>query len=230
MPLEPGKSQAAFSHNVATEMHAGKPQKQAVAIAYSQQRKGTDDMAEGYAPIKGTVSSLAELNAANQRYHGQLEGETTFENTGDADNTKEKYDRLKAEYARRPTPELKAQIERLAEYLRELARQQPDKYPFKDEHLGFKKLEGELSHEKGVSNPAAVAAKIGQEKYGKKGMEEKAHAGDASPSPTHPSIASMYEREDREKQARQEAHLKTPEGEKERQQRNAAMLANMRKK
>ncbi len=38
MPLEKGSSKEAFSHNVATEMHAGKPQKQAVAIAYSTQR------------------------------------------------------------------------------------------------------------------------------------------------------------------------------------------------
>lgn len=36
MPLMKGKSQKAFSHNVSTEMHAGKPQKQAVAIAYSK--------------------------------------------------------------------------------------------------------------------------------------------------------------------------------------------------
>jgi hypothetical protein len=36
MPLESGKSKAAFSHNVATEMKAGKPQAQAVAIAYRQ--------------------------------------------------------------------------------------------------------------------------------------------------------------------------------------------------
>ena len=34
MPLEPGKSKEAFSHNVATEMEAGKPQEQALAIAY----------------------------------------------------------------------------------------------------------------------------------------------------------------------------------------------------
>jgi len=38
MPLEKGKSREAFSHNVETEMKAGKPQKQAVAIAYSVQR------------------------------------------------------------------------------------------------------------------------------------------------------------------------------------------------
>lgn len=39
MPLEPGKSRAAFSHNVQTEMKAGKPQKQAVAIAYAERRR-----------------------------------------------------------------------------------------------------------------------------------------------------------------------------------------------
>jgi hypothetical protein len=40
MPLESGKSKEAFSHNVEAEMKAGKPQKQAVAIAYSKQREG----------------------------------------------------------------------------------------------------------------------------------------------------------------------------------------------
>ena len=35
MPLVKGKSKRAFSRNVATEMKHGKPQKQAVAIAYS---------------------------------------------------------------------------------------------------------------------------------------------------------------------------------------------------
>lgn len=44
MPLMPGKSKKAFSHNVKAEMDAGKPQKQAVAIAYSE--KG-EHMAEG---------------------------------------------------------------------------------------------------------------------------------------------------------------------------------------
>lgn len=38
MPLESGKSRAAFSHNVETEMKAGKPQRQAVAIAYAKRR------------------------------------------------------------------------------------------------------------------------------------------------------------------------------------------------
>ena len=38
MPLEVGKSEAVISHNIATERHAGKPEKQAVAIAYSVKR------------------------------------------------------------------------------------------------------------------------------------------------------------------------------------------------
>jgi hypothetical protein len=36
MPLMRGNSPKAFRHNVAAEMRAGKPQKQAVAIAYSE--------------------------------------------------------------------------------------------------------------------------------------------------------------------------------------------------
>lgn len=43
MPLVKGKkasSKKGFSKNVEAEMHAGKPQKQAVAIAYSEARKG----------------------------------------------------------------------------------------------------------------------------------------------------------------------------------------------
>lgn len=39
MPLIQGKSPKSFSKNVATEMHAGKPQKQALAIAYATKRR-----------------------------------------------------------------------------------------------------------------------------------------------------------------------------------------------
>lgn len=36
MPLKKGKSKSAISSNIKTEMHAGKPQKQAIAIAMSE--------------------------------------------------------------------------------------------------------------------------------------------------------------------------------------------------
>ena len=40
MPLMNGKSKAAVSSNIKTEMAAGRPQKQAVAIAMSEAGKG----------------------------------------------------------------------------------------------------------------------------------------------------------------------------------------------
>lgn len=39
MPLKKGKSKKAFVSNIKTEIKSGKPQKQAVAIAYSQKRR-----------------------------------------------------------------------------------------------------------------------------------------------------------------------------------------------
>ncbi len=39
MPLKQSSSKKAFKSNVRKEMHAGKSQKQALAIAYSVQRK-----------------------------------------------------------------------------------------------------------------------------------------------------------------------------------------------
>lgn len=51
MPLTSGKSKATIGKNVATEMKAGRPQKQAVAIAFSEARKG-----EKRGPNLGMVS------------------------------------------------------------------------------------------------------------------------------------------------------------------------------
>jgi hypothetical protein len=40
MPLKNGKGHGAFSQNVGTLVREGYPQKQALAIAYSKQRRG----------------------------------------------------------------------------------------------------------------------------------------------------------------------------------------------
>ncbi|KMV23349.1 hypothetical protein [Mycobacterium heckeshornense] len=49
----------------------------------------------------------------------------------------------------------------------------------KGHHVGFKKLEAELTAKGNVTNPAAVAAAIGREKYGATGMAALAAAGRA---------------------------------------------------
>lgn len=53
MPLKSGKSRAAFSSNVETEMAVGKPQKQAVAIAYSEKRRSGGILSGRYGKKRG---------------------------------------------------------------------------------------------------------------------------------------------------------------------------------
>ncbi len=66
MPLEKGKSPKAFSHNVSTEIKAGKPQKQAVAIAYSEKN---GDEANAGLPLAnyGDEQELTDLELAAKK-------------------------------------------------------------------------------------------------------------------------------------------------------------------
>jgi hypothetical protein len=45
----------------------------------------------------------------------------------------------------------------------------------REKYTGFKKLEGELAHKPGVTNPGALAASIGRKKYGAKKFNKAAH-------------------------------------------------------
>ena len=63
MPLEKGKSKEAFQHNIKAEIGAGKPVKQAVAIAYSQKRHSDIQATPKY---KSTLQSYGLSSLKNE--------------------------------------------------------------------------------------------------------------------------------------------------------------------
>ena len=82
MPLASGKSQATISKNIATEVRAGKPVKQAAAIAYSKARGDADSLTElgnkirqldakGLKKTPEEAKELARLKAEYRRQGGK---------------------------------------------------------------------------------------------------------------------------------------------------------------
>lgn len=70
MPLLKGKSSKAFSHNVETEMEHGKPQKQAVAIAYAMKRKANHG---GYMSQGGMLTGSGYQSECNEHCNSPCE-------------------------------------------------------------------------------------------------------------------------------------------------------------
>lgn len=79
MPLIKGKSPQAFSQNVKKEMQSGKPQKQALAIAYSMKRKA-HKMAKG--GMVKHVQSPGDVVHANRMHEMSHEGRTDIHSHG----------------------------------------------------------------------------------------------------------------------------------------------------
>jgi len=64
MPLIKGKSQKSFEHNLKAEMHAGKPMKQSLAIAYAMKRKAKK-MADG-GMADGGMADVSSSHASSE--------------------------------------------------------------------------------------------------------------------------------------------------------------------
>ena len=64
MPLIHSKTPKAFKENISREMHAGKPQKQAVAIAYSTKRRAEEHKADGGC-VGSSCQGCSDANCAS---------------------------------------------------------------------------------------------------------------------------------------------------------------------
>jgi hypothetical protein len=60
MPLKSGSDKETISENIATERRAGRPEKQAIAIAYSQARKTKHKKHHAHKHTPGTHPRLEE--------------------------------------------------------------------------------------------------------------------------------------------------------------------------
>ena len=64
MPLQSGSSEKTISHNIAVERHAGKPEKQAIAIAEREAGKSRDAVPEHAASPSNVPSVVTQSESA----------------------------------------------------------------------------------------------------------------------------------------------------------------------
>lgn len=104
MPLEHGSSRAAVSHNIATERAAGKPEKQAIAIAMREAGKIRSDemndmlsakmdmLAEGCDRLDARLDAMTRRDAGDEPGNGKEPyGDTTYADPGYQSDHKKRY-------------------------------------------------------------------------------------------------------------------------------------------
>ena len=89
MPLIKSKSKEAFGKNIAAELRAGKPQKQAVAIAYATKRAAKKDGGGLYANIHAKQERIANGSGEHMRKIGS-KGAPTAQAFKDSEKTAKK--------------------------------------------------------------------------------------------------------------------------------------------
>lgn len=77
MPLNKSTSKQAFGKNVATEMQAGKPQKQAVAIAYAEKHEAAKAKGHSAHKHKEHPHHSDHSSRRSTHYHEHVTGDTT---------------------------------------------------------------------------------------------------------------------------------------------------------
>lgn len=90
----------------------------------------------------------------------------------------------------------------------------------------FSKLSNKLSHEKGVSNPDAIAAAIGRKKYGEKGMEKKSIKGKEKQHEAFDSASDEPKTDTSAPGRKFEIQFKKPDDDPEAEYHKATITAN----
>jgi hypothetical protein len=96
MPLIKSKSDQAFSKNISTEMKAGKPQKQAVAIAYATKRAAMKDGGGLYANIHAKRERIKAGSGERMRKPGAEGAPSKQDFINSAKTAKKKDEKQKA--------------------------------------------------------------------------------------------------------------------------------------